>query len=192
MNIFTLIGILSAVIFFLGDIPYLLDTIKKKIQPHRVTWGIIWLQNIIAFASLYAEGARNSIMIVGAAIVIIGAIFIAALFNGTGGTSKQDIIALILSLAGVLLWAVTSNPVLSIAANCFAVVVGVYPTLIKARDNPSSENPSAYFFGAISSFLAAVSVGSFNLPLLILPTLSVSIQVYLVYLIRFRKPSASV
>lgn len=184
--IFTIIGILSSLIFIAGDIPYFIDSIRKKTQPHRVTWGVIFLLNIIGFANQYAAGARNSLWLFGAAVLATGAIFLVSLFNGVGGKTKLDIISLVIALTGVLLWIIIEDPLVSIFANILAAMVGIYPTMRKSKLDPGSETVSAYFFGSISSFLAAISVGELNFQLLILPLFSTIVQAYLVYLISIR------
>ncbi len=185
--IFTVLGILSSLIFIVGDIPYFLDSLKKKTQPHRVTWGIIFLLNIIGFANQFAAGAGNSLWLFGAAVFATGAIFTVSLFNGTGGSAKLDIVSLCIALIGVALWALSSDPIVSIIANVVAALVGIYPTVVKSKKNPESETMSAYLFGSISSLLAAISVGELNITLLILPLFSFAIQAYLVYLINFAR-----
>ncbi len=184
---FTILGVLSSVIFFLGDVPYFLDTLKKKTQPHRVTWGIIFLLNSIGFANQYAAGARNSLWLFGAAVLATGAIFIASLWNGTGGSSRFDVVSLIISLFGVSLWVVFDDPLLSILANLFAASVALAPTFMKSINDPESETPSAFIFGGISSLLAAISVGELDAVLLLAPIYSTVTQAALVYILIFKK-----
>lgn len=184
--IFKLLGVLSAIIFILGDIPYLLDTIKGRIKPHRVTWGVVCLLNIIGFANQYAAGARNSLWLFGAAVVMTGAIFFASIKNGVGGRSKLDILALVTSLLGIVLWQVFDSPLLSVLANVFVAVVCLIPAFAKARKYPETENGIAYLAGAVSALLAAISVGEVDFVLLILPVTSAILQAYMSYLLYIR------
>lgn len=184
--IFTALGILSAIIFLLGDIPYLSDTIRGKIKPHRVSWGVIFLLNAIGFANQYAAGARNSLWLFGAAVLMTGAIFVASLKNGVGGKTKLDIFSLVTSLIGVLLWQAFDSPILSVLANVVVAIVALLPTFAKAKKNPETENGIAYAAGAVSSLLATISVGEWDWVLLILPLTSTILQVYMSYLLYIR------
>lgn len=184
--IFKVLGILSAIIFILGDIPYLLDTIKGRIKPHRVTWGVVFLLNIIGFANQYAAGARNSLWLFGAAVAMTGAIFFASIKHGVGGRSKLDIFALITSLIGIVLWQVFDSPLLSVLANVFVGVVCLIPAFAKARKYPETENGIAYLAGAVSALLAAISIGEVDYILLILPVTSAILQFYMSYLLYIR------
>jgi hypothetical protein len=184
--IFKVLGILSSIIFFVGDMPYFIEALKGKIKPHRISWGIAFLLSIIGFANQFAAGARNSLWIVGAAIIAVGAIFTVSIFKGTGGKAKQDIIALTISLMGVVMWIIAKNPAVSIMANIFASFVGMYPTILKAKNHPETEHVSAFLFGSISSAIAMISVGKLDFILLVGPLFGAIIQAYLVYLISFR------
>lgn len=185
--IFTLLGVLSALIFIVGDIPYLTDTIEGKTKPQRVTWGVVCLLNAIGFANQAASGASNSLWLFGAATLMVGTIFIASLFKGVGGHSKQDIFAIVASLTGVILWVIFDSPIFSIFANIFVATVALIPTYVKAKNDPSSETRIAWLFGAISALLAAISVGEINWQLLVLPSVSTFLQAYMVYLLYIRK-----
>jgi len=178
-----LIGILSAVIFIIGDIPYLKNAIEASIKPQRITWGIAMALNAIGFANQSASGADNSLWLFGAAVLMTGAIFIASLKNGVGGYSKLDIFAITTAIVGIILWQVFDSPLISILANLCVAVVALIPTFVKTKKDPTTETGIAWLFGSISAALAGVSVGSLDVDLLILPIASTLLQAYMVYLI---------
>lgn len=186
MTIFEVLGILSAIVFIAGDIPYFRDTLTGSTQPHRVTWGVIFLLNVVAFANQYASGADNSLWQFGAVVFATGAIFTASLFRGVGGHTKSDVFSIVAALVGVGLWLVFDSPLLSILANLSATMVAIRPTIVKARDDPESETGSAFLFGMISSVMAAISVGKLDFNLLILHITGIIIQAYIVYLLYIR------
>lgn len=189
--IFTILGILSALIFLACDAPYLYDAIKGTIKPHRVTWGVVTALNAIGFANQFASGARNSLWLFGAGTLMTGAIFIASLKNGVGGHTRQDIVALVASLFGIALWFVFKSPLFSIFANAFVAVVALVPSFAKAKKAPETETKIAWSGGTISALLATISVGSLNWRLLLLPAASTLLQTYMVYLLYIR-PTRSV
>jgi hypothetical protein len=184
--IFTVLGILSGVIFILGDIPYLSDTLKARIKPQRVTWGVVFLLNVIGFANQHASGADNSLWLFGAAVFMTGAIFLASLKNGVGGYAPLDIFSIVTSLVGIALWQVFDSPMLSVIANICIATAALVPTFIKTRKNPETENGIAWLAGTLSALLAAVSVGKLELVLLLLPISSALLQAYMIYLVYVR------
>jgi hypothetical protein len=183
---FVALGIFSAVIFILGDIPYLRDTLFGQTRPHKVTWGLATLLNAISFGNQYASGATNSLWLFGAGTIMVGTIFLASFKHGVGGFSRQDLICLIISLGGVLLWAVLGSPIYSIIASIVAAFTALIPSYIKASKNPGSETRISWLIGTVSCLLTTISVGKWDWQLLILPATDTLMQSYMVYLL-YRK-----
>lgn len=183
--IFQILGVLSALIFIIADIPYLRDTIKGKTKPQRVTWGVVVLLNLIGFANQYAAGATNSLWIFGAAAIMTCAIFIASIKKGVGGHSKLDVFSIVAALLGIVLWQLLDSPLYSIFANIFIGTVALIPTFAKAKKHPETETKITWLLGVVSVFFAALSVGAWNWQLLILPLSSAILQGYMVYILYF-------
>lgn len=183
--LFTSIGIVSALLFVLGDIPYLSDTLKGKTKPHRVTWGVVALLNAIGFANQFAYGANNSLWLFGAGTLMTFLIFVGSIRYGAGGRSKTDLICLAIALLGVVFWALFRSPLYSILANIIADIAALWPTFIKARIHPETETRVSWLIGTVSVILDAISVGKLSWHLLLLPVASAIIQGYVVYLLYF-------
>jgi hypothetical protein len=181
--LFRLFGILSAVIFIAGDLPYVINTYKGKTKPHRVTWGIVALMNSIGFANQYASGASNSLWLFGTRAAVCIIIFLGSIRNGMGGGSKADVAALSVSLLGVVLWATLHSPIYSILASAVADISALLPTFAKAKKHPETETKIAWLVGGFSSLLATISVGKLDWKLLLLPGLAVILQAYMAYIL---------
>jgi hypothetical protein len=183
--IFTLIGIVGAILFLIGDYSYFVNTLKGTTKPQRITWGVAFLLNSIGFANQYASGADNSLWLFGAAVLATGAIFVASIFKGVGGYSRLDISAVVIALVGVALWKVFDSPLLSILSMLVVVAFSMTPTILKAKRHPESETRVAWLFGSISALLAVISVGKLDWTLLILPLNAALIQAYIAYILYF-------
>jgi len=183
--LFTIIGILGAILFLVGDYSYFRDTIKGKTTPQRVTWGVAFLLNSIGFANQYASGAGNSLWLFGAAVLATGLIFVASIFKGVGGYSKLDVSAVAITLLGVILWMIFDSPLLSVLSMLVVAVVSLTPTILKARKHPESETRIAWLFGSISALMGAISVVELNWILLILPLNAALVQAYISYILYF-------
>lgn len=180
-----ILGIASAIIFIAGDIPYLRDTLIAKTKPHRVTWGIVTLLNVIGFANQHASGANNSLWIFGAGALMTGLIFLASLKNGVGGRTNSDVLCLVIGLTGVILWVVLKSPVYSILANVLADVAALWPSFKKAKKSPETETRISWLVGGFSALLATISVGKLDWQLLLLPGVGAILQAYMVYILYF-------
>lgn len=171
-----IIGVLGGLLAIAGSIPYMLDTYKKKIAPHRITWGIFTLVDIIAIANQLAAGATNSAwLVVGFALANL-TIFVLSLRYGVGGTEKLDVVVLCGAVLGVVAWQISGNPIASIIANLIVITLALSPTYKKGWIDPESETSTVFFWGAIASLLAAISVGKLDYILLLIPVYTFVIQ----------------
>lgn len=182
-----IIGVLGGLLAIAGSIPYMLDVHKKRITPHRTTWGIFTLVDIIAIANQLAAGAANSVwLVVGFAVANL-TIFVLSLRHGAGGTERLDIIVLCGAIFGVIAWQISGNPIASIIANLAVITLAMAPTYKKGWTNPQSETPTVFLLGAIASLLAAISVGRLDYVLLLIPVYTFVIQGTLfIVLIRYK------
>lgn len=184
---FAFLGILSSLVFIAADLPYAIQTYKRKVQPHRVTWFIIFVLNIISFINQAASGASNSLWIFGAAVIGTFSIFILSISRGVGGYSKLDIAALVGAAIGLLLWWLLGTPLASIFSNIVVSIIALVPTYIKSYHNPKSEPKFPWLIAAVSTLLAAISVGKLDYKLLILPVYSTIVQAGLFILLAVRE-----
>lgn len=188
--IYALIGQLAGLLLLVGDLPYFINAVKGITKPQRVTWGVLFLLNITSVANQLASGADDSIWFFVAASIAAGAIFLASLWKGVGGHTKQDIVAIGLSVAGLGLWAIFKDPLISILITAVVLAIAFYPTFNKARKDPGSETRISWLLATLGTILTAVAVGELDYQLLILPVWATMLQSYIVYLLYIR-PSRS-
>lgn len=183
------VGLLSGLIFVLADIPYIKDTLSGETKPHRTSWFLYFVFNAISIANQTASGATNSLWYPIAGAITTLLVFVLSIKRGVGGYQRLDIICLIGALAGVGLWIYFDNPTLSIIANLVATSFAVTPTIKKAYLKPRTETKITYALGAVSSALAAISVGKIDWVLLLLPIYGFVVQfgIYALLIIRRTK-----
>lgn len=184
----TWLGIFSGLLVIIADIPYILNAYKGKTKPHRITWFIVFILNVISLANQHASGATHSLwLIIGGTIASL-AVFAIAVPKGTGGFAKLDIIVLIGVIFGLFLWWLLGAPLASIICGVIVSIIALIPTFKKSYYDPASETRITWLIGAIAGFLAAVSVGKLDYSLLIIPVYSCVVQVCLYTIIRIRTP----
>jgi len=170
------LGILAGILSLASNVPYIIDTVKGKTKPHRVTWGIFFLLNIIFLGNQLAAGATSSIWLVVAFTLSTFIIFSLSLRFGVGGTTKLDIILLFGALSGVVVWQMMDAPVASIIANILVATIASIPTYKKAWSQPGTETTISYSVGALAASLSAISIGKPDIVLLLLPVYSAVYQ----------------
>ncbi|MDB5163675.1 MAG: hypothetical protein JWS12_292 [Candidatus Saccharibacteria bacterium] len=186
---FALLGILGGLVFIVADIPYIRDILRGKTKPHRVSWFLFFILNATNVANQAASGATNSLWLPIAATIITFGIFVLSIKRGMGGFAKLDILCLVGALTGLLLWAVLKTPLASLLCNLAVATIAVIPTIKKAYSRPDTETHITYLIASISGIIAAISVGSWNYRLLLLPFHDFLIQfiIYLVLITRSKK-----
>lgn len=156
--------ILGAVIFVIGSLSYLIDTIKGKVKPNRVTFFLWALAPLIAFAAEIKQGVGiQSLM-----TFVVGfsplAIFIASFVNKKSQwkLGRFDFICGTLSLVGLLLWYITKVDDVAILFGILADGLAALPTVVKSYNYPETENGWVYLAAAISATLTLLTIDTWN------------------------------
>jgi hypothetical protein len=124
-----------------GSVAYLIDTVKGKVRPNRVSfllWSIIPL--IAFFAQIQQGVGLESLMTLSAGFLPF-TVFIASFTNKQAEwkMTRFDIICGILSLLGLALWMITSKGNVAIIFSIVADALAAVPTIVKAYKYPDTE-----------------------------------------------------
>ena len=145
---------------FSGGMSYLIDTVKGKIQPNRVSWFLFTLAPSLAFFAQLQQGVGPEIwstFIVGFVPLLI---LIATFVNkkAVWELKKLDYICGGLSLLGLLLWGVTKVGNIAIIFAILADGLACIPTLVKSWYDPDSESDSVFLLGTINSAIGLLVI----------------------------------
>jgi hypothetical protein len=164
-----LLGSLAGILNILGYVPYIKDILKKKVQPHRITWGI-WtiLTTIAAFNQVSNGGGYSTLFFISTAI-LVGIVFILSLRFGVGGGSKVDIICLVLAILLLIYWVTVQETRISTLLAVIIDGVGVIPTLIKTFKNPETETYIQWTLAGIAGVATLLAVPRLDWALIIYP-----------------------
>ena len=146
----------TSLITFIGGIFYIIDTLKWKTKPNRVTWWIWALSPMIATVAMYFSNWLTwNILPVFIAWFVPLLVFIASFVNPKSFWELHtlDYICLILSLLALILWLITKNPSIAIIFSVLSDFFAALPSVIKMYKYPETESISFYF----SCFLSALS-----------------------------------
>jgi len=162
MEIKLFFGIASSIIAVVCFIPYIIDILKRKTEPHMYSW-LIWtiLQTIGVMAQL-KEGAGY-----GAWALAIGAVFCFSIFllsfkYGTRNISKFDTFCLIASICTIIIYFAIENPVWAIIAVAIVDFVGFLPTFRKGFEEPDTETVSTFVMSATANVLSLIALQNYN------------------------------
>lgn len=163
------IGEFSIGISIVGGIPYARSIIRGSVRPERMSW-FIW--SVILGLGLWgyrASGGDDSAWFIVGDLIITASIFFLSLWHGTGGWNRLDATCLVVAFAGIILWQLTSIPVLGVVGVVTADIVALIPTLIKALRKPMTESTTTFAFTALAAACGTVAVGKWDVVLLAYP-----------------------
>ncbi len=177
--------ILGAIIATMGSLSYLIDTIKGKVKPNRVSFLMWSLAPLIAFVAELKQGVGLQSLMTFEVGFFPLTIFIASFFNKNAKwkLTRFDLTCGVLSLIGLILWYITSSGNVAIVFSILADGLAALPTIVKSFNFPETESSWTYFTGTLSAAITLLTVKVWDLanagfPLyILLVTLVISVLV---------------
>lgn len=170
----------------LGGISYLVDTIKGKVQPNRVSWFLWAVAPLIAFTAQIQQGVGIQSL----ATFIVGfiplVIFIASFVNKEAEwkITRLDMICGLLSVGGLILWYITKVGNVAILFAILADGLAAIPTIVKSYYYPETENASVYLFGIINAGIAILAAQNLRFESLGFPIYLFLVTIVISFLIK--------
>jgi hypothetical protein len=182
---FVIIGVILQLI---GGLGYLLDTLKGRVKPNKVSW-LLW--SIAPLVAFFAE-IKQGVGIVSLTTFITGfvplLIFIASFFNKKSewNIKKLDIICGILSILGLTLWLVTKVGNIAIFFSILADGLAAIPTIVKSYEEPETESDLVYLMAIVNAGIRLLVIRVWNFEHWGFPLYLFLLDLLLVILIRFK------
>jgi len=162
---------LGAAVVVIGQAFYVVDTLRGRTQPNRVTWLLWGIAPLLAFA----VEVDDHVGIVALMTFMYGfgpLVVVAASFAGRGAVWKLgrlDYLCGVLSIAGTIGWLVTRQGLIALAASVVADALAGLPTMIKSWRHPETESASAYVTGFISAVITLLTVKHLSVTVVTFP-----------------------
>lgn len=133
--------IIGTLICSLGAVAYLVQTVRGKVRPNRVSFLLWSVVPMIAFAAQLSQGVGLEALMTFSTGFLPLTIFIASFVNKKAEwkLTRFDVACGILSLAGLVLWLATSEGNLAILFSIVADAFAAIPTVVKAWRYPRTE-----------------------------------------------------
>lgn len=155
--------IFAVILRVLAGLDYLLATLKGEAQPNPVTWLFWGLAPLVAFVAQIQKTIEPSAWVTLALSAGPLLIFIVSL------TKRQrwkigpfDILCGASAAVGIVLWQVTSDPVMAMVFGILADILGGIPTVVKSYAAPSSEKATPYLLSVASMVLTLATIQSWR------------------------------
>jgi hypothetical protein len=168
-GIAAVLGLLGGALCVLGTVPYLRDTVRRSTVPHRGSWFIWSVLEVVAVEAQRADGARWSLVPLVSQAAGTCLVFGLSLRFGSGGLTRTDLALIALAGMGVAGWLAADAPVIATVCVIAADLVASLMMLPKTWRDPHSETLSTFVLATTGGALAVGAVGSWSLPLLVYP-----------------------
>ena len=184
-------GVLAGSLAVACTVPYVRDTLRGTTVPHRGSWLIWSVLEVVAVEAQRADGARWSLVPLVTQTIGTCLVFGLAVWLGSGGLSRADLALLALAGVGVAGWQAVDVPVIATGCVIAADLVAMLMMVPKTWRDPHSETLSTFVLAAGSGALALGAVGSLSVPLLAYPAYFVAVNAAIAGLITQRRAALS-
>jgi hypothetical protein len=162
---------LGAAIGIIGQALYVVDTVRGRTQPNRVTW-LLWAVNpLLAFAVEIDD--RVGLQALMTFIVGFGplVVFVASFVNprSVWKLGPLDYTCGAMSVVGTIGWYVTGQGLVALVAALAADFLAGVPTLVKSWRKPGSEHSSVYIGSFLNAVITLLTVKQVSAPVVAFP-----------------------
>ena len=185
------LGVAAALVGIANTIPYVRDTLRGTTRPHRGTWLIWSVLPILVCLSQRADGATWSLLMVFTQAVLTSLIFVLAISRGEGGVERADALMIAFAGAGIAGWIIAAAPLVATACVVAADLIAAALMVPKTWRDPESETLSTFTLAGLGGALAAASVGSADVALLLYPVYFCVVNGALALLIHQRRGTSA-
>lgn len=156
------IAIIAALLAIVGNVPYLRDIIKKRIQPHPYTWLVWSIVSCIVFFGQVAKGAGVGAIPTAVSEIFTIIIFFFSIRYGFKNIRTIDTVFLVVALLGLIPWLLTKDPTVSVIIAVGIDLVAFIPTIRKTWLAPKTETPMLYSMNVLRHILMLFSLQAYN------------------------------
>lgn len=157
-----ILAIIATLFAIIGNVPYLIDVIKQKVKPHPYTWLVWTIVSGVTFFGALVKGAGVGAIPTGVAEIFTVIIFFFSLRYGFKNIVRRDTYFLIFALLGLIPWAITKDPTISVIIVVSIDFIAFLPTLRKTWTEPKTETALLYEMNVSRHILTLFSIQSYN------------------------------
>ncbi|MCA9330926.1 hypothetical protein KC957_02680 [Candidatus Saccharibacteria bacterium] len=156
------IAVISVIMTIFGYSFYFRDIFAGKTKPHAFSWLVWGTLTGIAFFGQLADGAGAGAWVTATTSLISLVIFFLALQRGEKEIKFSDKLNLLGAGVALVLWAVTSGPLLSIILITIIDFLGFLPTIRKSYYKPQEETLIHYVFAGLKFVLGIMALDNYT------------------------------
>ena len=156
--------IIGTLIGAAGSVAYLIDTVKGKVKPNRVSFLLWSIAPFIAFFAQIKQGVGLEALMTFSTGFLPLTVFLASFVNKQAEwkLTRFDMLCGILSLVGLVLWMITRVGNVAILFSIVADGLAAIPTLVKAYKYPDTEIAWPWIATVFGVILTLLTLSTFT------------------------------
>jgi len=180
--------ILGAIIAAVGGLSYLIDTLKGKVKPNRVSYLLWSIAPLIAFFAEMKQGVGLPALMTFIVGFLPFTVFIGSFVNKKAKwkLTHFDLTCGALSLVGLVLWYMTKSGNIAILFSLLADGLAALPTVVKSFNYPETESAWPYFTATISAALTLLTIQVWNFATYAFPVYILLVTLLISSLVQFK------
>jgi len=160
--IFSVLGVAAIILQIAGFIPYILDILKGKTKPERASFWIFTLLVGVTLVAQLLDNVTWAAALVFVSFLCVFTIAILSLKFGYGKFHRRDTVSIILAIIGVIIWQITSEPLIAVAMVILIDFSGFWLTLLKTWKAPHTETLFAWAASGMAAALAIIATQNYK------------------------------
>lgn len=181
------LAIIASILAIIGNVPYMIDIFKKRVEPHAYTWLVWTIVSLVTFFGQVEKGAGIGALPTAASEIFTIIIFIISLKYGFKHIRKIDTYFLIFALLGLIPWALTKDPTISVIIVVTIDFIAFIPTIRKTWKHPGTENHILYSMNASRHFIALFSLQAYNIATTLHSIVMIVMNSIMALIIKFKR-----
>jgi hypothetical protein len=186
------VALVSIAMTLVGYFFYFRDIFAGKTKPHAYTWLVWATLTAIAFAVQLSDDAGPGAWVTGVTAAASFMIFFLALTKGEKDIKKSDKWSLFGAGIALLLWFLTSDPLLSVILITIIDFLGFVPTIRKSYHKPYEETLISYVLAGLKFVLAIIALENYTLVTWLYPASLVAANLFFVIMLLARRRRVAV
>lgn len=171
----------------MASIPYFVDIFRGNTKPERATWWIWFMLATVSFFAQLSAGAKWSLVLAASSALVAGATAILSIRYGFGSFHRRDAISIVVTVAGILFAYIYKSPLIALFTVLVIDGMAAGLTLYKTWYAPRSENLMAWSISTVAVACGVLSVGTYQIAILLSPLSNLLVNVLMVGVIMLRQ-----
>lgn len=168
----------------IGTLNYVIQTIKGKIKPNKITFFVWSLAPFVVFLAQINKGVGIQSWMTLSVCIFPLSVLVASFVNKNAHWKlyKRDLLCGLLSILGLILWYFTKEANIALLFSIVSEGLGTLPIIIKAYTHPQTEIAWPWLASVIGGVLTIITITTWNFETFAFP-LFYTIEMLMIYLL---------